>query len=55
MDDTGIPLSADIKKSQAEILERALEMSKENDFIDAEYVEDFSANSKKPRWKILQK
>ena len=47
------PLSADLRNTKEEILSLSSKISLENGGIPSEYVEDFSADSKKPRWKIL--
>jgi hypothetical protein len=53
MDDTGKPLSAELRKTKEDILLISSKMSVDNGGIEAEYIDDFSADSKKPRWKIL--
>jgi hypothetical protein len=53
LDNSGRPLLADIKKSKKEILKQASQLSKQNGSIVATYLDSPSADSKKPKWKIL--
>jgi hypothetical protein len=53
LDDTGRPLEAELRNSANEIIEVAKKMAKKHDVNNAQYVEDFSATSKKPSWKII--
>ena len=52
LDSTGRPLLAEIKDTQEEIVEASSKLSIKNGFCKAYYVDDFSATSKKPKWKI---
>ena len=53
LDDTGRPLKAELRNSANEIVMVSKEMSKKYSVDDAKYIEDFSATSKKPSWKII--
>jgi len=53
LDDTGKPLKAELRKSADEIIAASKEMAKQYAVDDAKYIEDFTATSKKPSWKIL--
>ena len=53
LDTTGRPMLAEIRNSANEIIEVAKKMAYKHDVNSAQYVEDFSATSKKPKWKIL--
>ena len=52
LDNTGRPLLAEIKDTQEEIIKASVKLSTEYKVSKAHYVEDFSATSKKPKWKI---
>ena len=52
LDNTGRPLLAEIKDTKEEIVEASSKLSIKYRVSKAEYVEDFSATSKKPKWKI---
>ena len=52
LDSTGRPLTAEIKDTQEEIIKASVKLSTEYKVSKAQYVEDFSATSKKPKWKI---
>tara|TARA_R110002051_G_scaffold275697_1_gene336678 strand:+ start:211 stop:426 length:216 start_codon:yes stop_codon:yes gene_type:complete len=47
------PIEANIIKNKDNISNIALKLSKKYSIDKAEYVEDFSLISKKPRWKII--
>ena len=52
LDHTGRPLLAEIKDSKEEIVELSSKLSIEHGVSNAEYVDDFTATSRKPKWKI---
>ena len=52
LDHTGRPLLAEIKDTKEEIVESSSKLSREYKVSNAEYVDDFIATSKKPKWKI---
>tara|TARA_R110001583_G_scaffold3293_40_gene21441 strand:- start:2183 stop:2398 length:216 start_codon:yes stop_codon:yes gene_type:complete len=53
LDITGRPLLAEIADTKEEIIIRSVELSKKYNTSTAEYVDDFSATSKKSKWKII--
>ncbi len=52
LDHTGRPLLAEIKNTKEEIVKYSSELSRKYKVSKAEYVDDFIATSKKPKWKI---
>ena len=52
LDITGRPLIAEIKDTKEEIIKASVNLSKKYNVGKSQYVEDFSATSKKPKWKI---
>ena len=52
LDDTGRQLVSEMKDTQQEIVDASVALAKKYNVNRAQYVEDYSATSRKSKWKI---